>query len=79
MKDVYRNPAAERRTCRKRVGNATQCSIAEVSCDCAQVIELYMYTNIRQDATVVSWFNCKITLHVSGTLSAHHQEHNNCS
>jgi hypothetical protein len=24
-------------------------------------------------------FYCKITLHVSGTLRAHHQENNNCS
>jgi hypothetical protein len=38
---------------------------------------LHMYTNIQQDTTV-SWFYCKITVHVSGTLRAHHQEYNNC-
>jgi hypothetical protein len=36
-----------------------------------------MYTNIQQDATIVSWFYGKITLHVSGTLRAHHQEYDN--
>jgi hypothetical protein len=35
-----------------------------------------MNTNIQQDATIVSWFYYKITLHVSGTLRGYHQEYN---
>jgi hypothetical protein len=38
----------------------------------------YVYST-QQDATTVSWFYCKITVHVSGTLHTHHQEYNNCS
>jgi hypothetical protein len=32
---------------------------------------IHMYTNIQQDATIVSWCYCEITLHVLGTLRAH--------
>jgi hypothetical protein len=37
---------------------------------------LYTYRKVQQDATPVSWFYCKITLHVSGTFRNHHQEYN---
>jgi hypothetical protein len=49
-------------------------------------LSLYIYTyththtqHVQQDATLVSWFYCKITLHVSGTFRTHHQGYNNCS
>jgi hypothetical protein len=29
-----------------------------------------------EDSTLLSWFYCKITLHVSGTFCTHHQEYN---
>jgi hypothetical protein len=32
-----------------------------------------------QDATLVSWFYCKITLHVSGNFHTHLQEYSKCS
>jgi hypothetical protein len=38
---------------------------------------LCIYTqDVQQDATLVSWFYYKITLHVSGTFRTHHQEYN---
>jgi hypothetical protein len=44
------------------------------------VFYIYIYTrNIQQDAALVSWFYCKITLYVSSTFRTHHQEYNNCS
>jgi hypothetical protein len=45
-------------------------------------IYIYIHThtqNVQQDATLVSWFYYKITLHVSGTFRTDHQQYNNCS
>jgi hypothetical protein len=34
---------------------------------------------VQQDATIVSWFYYKITLHVSDTFHTYNQEYNDCS
>jgi hypothetical protein len=36
----------------------------------------YIHIKIQQDATLVTLFYCKTTLHVSGTFRTHHQEYN---
>jgi uncharacterized membrane protein YbaN (DUF454 family) len=39
-------------------------------------IHTHTHTQVQRDATLVSLFYCKITLHVSGTFRTHHQEYN---
>jgi hypothetical protein len=50
------------------------CVVINIRTELHHVCEInyytYVYTNIQQDATIVSWFYCQITLHVSGNLRA---------
>jgi hypothetical protein len=33
-----------------------------------ETTKLHVYTNIQQDATILSWFYCKITLHFNNLM-----------
>jgi hypothetical protein len=42
-------------------------------------LKILVYSwSVQQETTLISWFYCKITLHVSDTVHTHHQECNNC-